>query len=169
MLSQRSVVQVRDCWHKGDGCVYELNALKRIMGDEPNVMTRLGAPGDHFLLKCQWQQSWEWVGPKGRKLLEGLRQTCEIKMGWLPSMELEGLAVGLLVFGGGVADVVAELGITDKANSRVDLVWLQRWKWWGRSKRWRDIQCLWNRRSATRRGEAVTRAEFECVLELNVG
>ena len=43
-------------------------------------------------------------------------------------VEERGLTVGLLVFGGGIADIVAKLGATDETNVRVGLVWLQRWQ-----------------------------------------
>jgi len=83
------------------GCAHVLNALESIVGDETSAVTRLGAPSDHFPLSvgdsrvgCGW-------GPKA-EIINGVEEGC--------------LAVGLLVLGGGVANVVAKLGATDEAN-----------------------------------------------------
>jgi hypothetical protein len=90
------------------GGAHELNTLKSIVRDEPSAVTGFGAPGNHFPLSVGNNRVGNGWGPKA-EIINGIEERC--------------LTVGLLVLGGGVADVVAELGATDEANVRVGLVW----------------------------------------------
>jgi len=76
------------------------------------------------------------------------------------SIEIRGLAEGLLVFGGGIADVVTDLSTTDETLVRVYLVGL----WNGVRKvinngRKRDVRGHWATQSALKRGASEGRCQ----------